>query len=72
MKLFNIFAVVNPNAHNPRYGRDCHAPACIVGQVEAESAEQAQDMAYEQGMTYNPEQSQYEWLYAGCEITTGE
>jgi hypothetical protein len=64
MKRFEIFATVNANAHNPRYGRDCHAPAVSVGIFIAADEYGARDQAADDGHTYNPALGQYEWLYS--------
>jgi hypothetical protein len=64
MKRFEVFATVNANAHNPRYGRDCHAPAVSVGIFIAADQYGARDRAADDGHTYNPALGQYEWLYS--------
>ena len=57
-----VLARINPNAHNTRYGRDCHAPAVVRAVIWAFSAEDALDEAMGTGITYNPEVGEYHWL----------
>jgi hypothetical protein len=66
MKRFEVFAIVNPNAHNPRYGRDMHAPAVSVGVYIARDEYHARDQATDDGLIYNPSVAQYEWVYSHC------
>ena len=58
---FSVWAVVNPNAHNVRYGRDCRAPAVITGVVIARNLKQAWKIA-DAHYGYRPDQRQYEYL----------
>lgn len=58
---FGVWEVVNPNAHNPRYGRDCHAPARMAGVVTARNLQEAWKIA-EDSYGYQPEQGQYSYL----------
>jgi len=57
-----VFQTVNPNAHNPRYGRDCHAAPVAVDAVWATSAEMALDMAAAAGYDYCPEAGRYHYF----------
>jgi hypothetical protein len=66
MKKFEVFAIVNGNAHNPRYGRDMHAPAVSVGVYTARDEYHARDQATDDGLIYNPSVGQYEWIYSHC------
>ena len=63
-KQFEVFAKVNGTAHNPRYGRDCHAPAVSIGIFEGIDEYECRDKAEDQGLIYNPDQYQYEWVYS--------
>ena len=62
-KTFLVFRTVNSNAHNPRYGRDCHAQAEPYGVLLAPSASEARQRAKELGWTYNPSLGQYQYLF---------
>jgi hypothetical protein len=64
MKRFEIFATINANAHNPKYGRDCHAAPVSVGIVAAADEYAARDTAADHGMTYNPAAYEYVWIYS--------
>ena len=64
MKRFEVFAKVNPNAHNPRYGRDMHAKAESVGIYKARDEYHARDQATDDGLIYNPSVGQYEYIYS--------
>lgn len=58
-----VLARVNPNAHNPRYGRDCHAEPTLAGIVMVPpGADEGviADAAYDQGIVNFPM-----YLYAG-------
>jgi len=57
-----IFQSVNPNAHNPRYGRDCHAAPVAVDTVWATSEQMAMGMATDLGYDYDPEAGQYQYF----------
>ena len=57
-----ILARVNPNAHNPRYGRDCRSGPVVVGTIMACSAQEAEREAEEEGLTYNPEMGEYHYV----------
>jgi hypothetical protein len=63
-KQFEVFAKVNPNAHNVRYGRDMAAAPESVGVFTAADEWAARDAAAEDGHTYNPERGQYEWIFS--------
>ena len=64
MKRFEVFAIVNPNAHNIRYGRDMHAAAESVGIYTARDEYHARDQAADDGLIYNPSVGQYEYIYS--------
>ena len=64
MKRFEVFAKVNPNAHNIRYGRDMHAKAESVGIYKARDEYHARDQATDDGLIYNPSVGQYEYIYS--------
>ena len=64
---YQIFRQVNANAHNVRYGRDCHAPAVACGVVEAADEYAARDEAERLGLVYCPDAGQYEYLFDRAE-----
>ena len=64
---YQIFRKVNANAHNVRYGRDCHAPAVACGVVEAADEYAARDEAERLGLVYCPDAGQYEYLFDRAE-----
>ncbi len=58
---FIVWETVNPNAHNVRYGRDCHAAPVPVGTIIARNLQEAWTRADEQ-FGYHPEWQSYNWL----------
>ena len=68
LRRYAIYCAVNPNAHNPRYGRDINSPSVIRGYVMAGSAVEAQMEAALSGITYCPDQGQYNWLFDWAEL----
>ena len=68
--LWDVWTVVNPNAHNVRYGRDCRAPAVVEGQVTAGDELAAMEIAHEE-FGYCPDKGQYELLVVAVTIATG-
>jgi len=59
--LWDVWTRVNPNAHNVRYGRNCHDPAVMAGQVIAGNEQDAIELAQDE-FGYNPDRGQYEYL----------
>lgn len=62
MKKFAVLETVNSNAHNTRYGRDCHAAPVVAGFIYADSWQEAEARAHEEGFGYQPAEGRTQYL----------